>query len=75
MADARVLRDLAEEVEQWLNDQIEAEREDKAMEGDMYDPNCYGAGWSAGSIDMARTALERIRALAADLEGTDAPTV
>ena len=46
-----------------------------AMLGEMYDMNSYGAGWSAGSIDMARTALERIRALAADLEGTDAPTV
>ena len=68
MAEAQVLRGLEQEVEQWLNDAIEAERDDKAMEGDMYDPNCYGAGWSAGSIDMARTALERIRAIAADLE-------
>lgn len=72
MSDARVLRELAKEVEQWLADAIESEREDKVMLGDMYDHNDFGAGFSAGHIDMARTTLERIRALASDIEAKEA---
>lgn len=73
MADARVLRDLAEEVEEWRAAAVKAERDDKAILGSMYDHNDFAAGYSAGRIGMACEIRDRIRALAADLEGTDAP--
>ena len=71
MADARVLRDLAEEVEGWLNAEIKAAPTAEEANWLQYDPQgCEQMGLSDGKIEMAQRVLDRIRALAADLKGT-----
>jgi hypothetical protein len=49
------MTDITERLREVCHEIIEREREDLA---DMADPNCYGAGYCAGSIAVAREVLE-----------------
>jgi hypothetical protein len=48
------MTDIIERLREACHEIIEREREDLA---DMADPNCYGAGYCAGSIAVAREVL------------------